>query len=85
MRLRAGARALRAIELATRPVQPDAKAALDRRWSELPQGTRGVWRNEWRNGRTFLSGRLADRAVWRGGTARLLRKSLTRIARQGWA
>ncbi len=40
MRLRAGARALRAIELATRPAQPAVAAALDRRWSELPQEAR---------------------------------------------
>ncbi len=40
VRLRAGARALRAIELATRPVQPAVTAALDRRWSELPQAAR---------------------------------------------
>lgn len=40
MRLRAAVLALRAIELATRPVHPAARAALDRRWSELPQAAR---------------------------------------------
>ncbi len=38
--LRGAVGALRAIELATRPVHPDAAAALDRRWSELPQRVR---------------------------------------------
>src|SRR6266511_1862358 len=38
--LRSAAARLRRLELATRPVHPDTRAALERRWGEMPAAVR---------------------------------------------